>query len=73
MAVTYPPIPPADDLQALVRATLANAHDLLDDAELLADPEFLFPCAAELRRSMHREIEPVRSLITCVTTGTGCD
>jgi AbiV family abortive infection protein len=32
-----PEIPPRDDLLALQRAALANAHDLLDDAQLLLD------------------------------------
>jgi AbiV family abortive infection protein len=37
MATTYPPIPPHDDLLAIIRAAQANAEDLLCDAELLAD------------------------------------
>jgi AbiV family abortive infection protein len=35
VCVTYPPVPPFDHLQTLFRAAMANAHDLLDDAELL--------------------------------------
>jgi AbiV family abortive infection protein len=37
MAGTYPPLPPRDDLLALLRAALSNAKDLLGDAQLLAD------------------------------------
>lgn len=37
MAQTYPPVPPRDDLLALFRAAMANAHDLLDDAQRLVD------------------------------------
>src|SRR5689334_13010231 len=33
---SYPPIPSLDDLLTLLHAALANAKDLLDDAELLA-------------------------------------
>ena len=34
---SYPPVPPRDDLGALSRAALSNAHDLLGDAQRLAD------------------------------------
>jgi AbiV family abortive infection protein len=34
---TYPPLPPRDDLEALIRAALANAKDLLNDAVLLVN------------------------------------
>ena len=37
VGVTYPPVPPRDDLLALFRAAMANAHDLLDDAQRLVD------------------------------------
>jgi AbiV family abortive infection protein len=37
MPPTYPPLPSRDDLLVLVRAALANAKDLLNDAQLLAD------------------------------------
>ena len=37
MAPTYPPLPSRDDLPELIRAALANAKDLLNDAQLLAD------------------------------------
>src|ERR1700735_697961 len=39
IVTTYPPIPPHDDLLAIIRAAQANAADLLGDAELLADNE----------------------------------
>jgi AbiV family abortive infection protein len=35
MSVTYPPIPSRDDLLAILRAAVANAEDLLSDADLL--------------------------------------
>jgi AbiV family abortive infection protein len=37
VASTYPPLPSHDDLLLLLRAALANAKDLLNDAQLLAD------------------------------------
>jgi AbiV family abortive infection protein len=37
MARTFPPLPPHDDLLALLQAALSNAKDLLGDAQVLAD------------------------------------
>jgi AbiV family abortive infection protein len=36
-ASSYPPLPSHDDLQVLLRSALANAKDLLDDAQVLVD------------------------------------
>ena len=37
MTSTYPPLPSSDELLGLIHAALANAKDLLNDSQLLAD------------------------------------
>jgi AbiV family abortive infection protein len=55
LGIMVRPIPPRDDLLALLQAAKANAEDLISDAELLADAG-RFPRAHALATLAHEEI-----------------